>query len=151
MVGACDQNPTRRLVDPSWSHMPLANCSVAGFSCLQMATLHATIEWLLTVMGESSNFVLKRIGTYDLTGSKLGKGNFAYVELATNRITKSKVCSMSLPYDDNAIYKGLFVGLITPIVGHCHELWVCRMGIIHRFNYARWPVLLLITVSFAAA
>ncbi|XP_020630932.1 serine/threonine-protein kinase NIM1-like [Orbicella faveolata] len=42
-------------------------------------------------MTDSSNFVLKRIGTYDLTGNRLGKGNFAYVELATNRITKTKV------------------------------------------------------------
>ena len=50
-------------------------------------------------MGESNNFVLKRIGTYDLTGNRLGKGNFAYVELATNRVTKTKVCSMSLPFD----------------------------------------------------
>ena len=40
---------------------------------------------------DSNNLVLKRIGTYDLTGNRLGKGNFAYVELATNRITNSKV------------------------------------------------------------
>lgn len=40
---------------------------------------------------DSNNLALKRIGTYDLTGNRLGKGNFAYVELATNRITKSKV------------------------------------------------------------
>lgn len=39
-----------------------------------------------------SNFLLKRIGTYDLSGVRLGKGNFAYVELATNRVAQTKVC-----------------------------------------------------------
>ena len=39
-----------------------------------------------------SNFLLKRIGTYDLSGIRLGKGNFAYVELATNRVSHTKVC-----------------------------------------------------------
>ena len=43
-------------------------------------------------MNDSNNLVLKRIGTYDLTGYRLGKGNFAHVELATNRVTKTKVC-----------------------------------------------------------
>ncbi|XP_068680841.1 serine/threonine-protein kinase par-1-like isoform X2 [Montipora foliosa] len=42
-------------------------------------------------MNDSNNLVLKRIGTYDLTGYRLGKGNFAHVELATNRVTKTKV------------------------------------------------------------
>ena len=92
MAGACGQNSTRRLVDPRWSHMPIVNYNVAGFSCLQMGHFARYLKWLLfAVMTDSSNFVLKRIGTYDLTGNRLGKGNFAYVELATNRITKSKV------------------------------------------------------------
>lgn len=93
MAGACGQNSTRRLVDPRWSHMPIVNCNFAGFSCLQMGHFARYLKWLLfAVMSDSSNFVLKRIGTYDLTGKRLGKGNFAYVELATNRITKTKVC-----------------------------------------------------------
>lgn len=42
-------------------------------------------------MSDGTNLIVKRIGTYDLTGTRLGKGNFAFVELAINRITKSKV------------------------------------------------------------
>lgn len=55
------------------------------------ATLHASLSWLFHKMNDSNNLVLKRIGTYDLTGYRLGKGNFAHVELATNRVTKTKV------------------------------------------------------------
>ncbi|XP_032228148.2 MAP/microtubule affinity-regulating kinase 3-like [Nematostella vectensis] len=42
-------------------------------------------------MGDLNSFSIKRIGTYDLSGTRLGKGNFAFVELAFNRVTKSKV------------------------------------------------------------
>ena len=41
-----------------------------------------------------ANSILKRIGNYEVNGKRLGKGNFAYVELATNRATKTEVgCS----------------------------------------------------------
>ena len=52
------------------------------------------MKLLFTLMTDCNNFVLKRIGTYDFTGNHLGKGNFAYVELAINRVTKSKVCQL---------------------------------------------------------
>lgn len=42
-------------------------------------------------MSDNTQLVIKRIGTYDLTDTRLGKGNFATVELAVNRVTKSKV------------------------------------------------------------
>ena len=78
---------------------------------------------------DSNNLVLKRIGTYELTGNRLGKGNFAYVELATNRITKSKVCYPTVClFNFKALYKWLFGGLITVIVKH----YGCGDGILFK-------------------
>ena len=145
--GACGQNSTRRLVDPRWSHMPIVNCNVAGFSCLQMGHFARYLKWLLfAVMTDSSNFVLKRIGTYDLTGNRLGKGNFAYVELATNRITKTKVCPRIAFWVQSQ--RQMIVQWLN--YNHCCALWVWRMAIIHWFNYSDCVVLLFCIFGFSA-
>ena len=42
-------------------------------------------------MKKSDELLLKRIGGYTLVGKTLGKGSFARVELATHRLSNTKV------------------------------------------------------------
>lgn len=65
-------------------------------------------------MSDNTQLVIKRIGTYDLSGSRLGKGNFATVELAVNRVTNSKVRDMIFQVQTCANR-----GLIEDLYMHC--------------------------------
>lgn len=50
-------------------------------------------------MKESKEFLLQRIGNYDLCGRTLGKGAFARVELANHRLTNTKVALKIIDLD----------------------------------------------------